>query len=151
MGGQDYLHGDILRYNLSNRSKERRAGIDPRLIEISNRAIQITLIDFGIPEYGGKRTAMEQNYLYTKDLSKCDGFLVLSNHQDGKALDFYAYVDGKASWDEAHLAIVGAAFLQAANELGYRVKWGGLWKRKTPKYLNGIPYGWDMPHIELLE
>jgi len=140
-----------LTFALSNRSKERREGVDPRLIEISNRAIQITLIDFGIPEYGGLRSAVEQNYLFSKDRSKCDGYQILSNHQSGKALDFYAYVDDAASWDHAHLAIVGAAFLQAAHELGYRLKWGGLWKRKAPKYINGIPYGWDMPHVELLE
>ena len=67
------------------------------------------------------------------------------------ALDFYAYIHGKASWEHKHLAMVATAFFQAASELGYRIEWGGLWKRKKPKLIDGIPYGWDMPHIQLIE
>ena len=55
-------------------------------------------------------------------------------------IDFYAYVDGKASWDEGHLALVATAFMQAAIKLGYKIQWGGLWK--------GFK---DMPHIQLVE
>jgi len=140
-------------YKLSSRSKKRREGIDPRLIEIDNLAIQLTLIDYGHPEYAGLRTAEEQYSLYSEipSKSKCDGKVRLSKHQFGKALDFYAYVDGKASWNEAHLTIVACAYLQAASMLGYKVHWGGMWKRRTPRYINGIPYGWDMCHIELID
>ena len=138
-------------FKLSASSKKRREGIDPRLIEIDDLAITITLIDYGHPNYAGKRTAEEQNLLFLSSLSSCDGHKNLSNHQLGKALDFYAYVDGKASWEPEHLAIVACAYFQAASILGYSIKWGGLWKRKTPKYSNGIPYGWDMPHIELID
>lgn len=136
---------------LSARSKQRREGIDPRLIEISDLAIQISLVDFGHPKDAGLRTAERQNELYGSGASKADGYNKLSNHQSGKALDFYAFVAGRASWQEEHLALVAAAFLQAASILGYKVTWGGLWERRKPKYKNGISYGWDMPHIELLE
>ena len=136
---------------LSTRSKERRKGVDPRLIEIDDLAIQLTLIDYGHPEHAGKRSAEEQNGLFKAGKSKCDGYTKKSNHQYGKALDFYAFVDGKASWEYEHLAIVACAYFQAASILGYRIKWGGLWKRKSPKYINGIPYGWDAPHIELID
>lgn len=128
-------------FYLSDRSKERRAGVDPRLIEICDLALTISLIDFGIPAYGGKREALEQHKLYLEGKSKCDGYELISNHQLGKALDFYAYVDGAASWDHYHLTQVAAAFLQAASILGYRIKWGGHFK----------PDGWDKPHIELTE
>ena len=131
-------------FTLSRHSKDNRQGVDDRLIEISDRAIQLTLIDFGHGSLSGLRSADIQHQLYMDGKSKCDGYTLLSNHQSGKALDFYAYVDGKASWKPEHLAMVGAAFLQAANDLNYQIKWGGLWQGK------GI-YGWDMPHIELME
>lgn len=143
-------------FKLSDKSKQRRAGIDPRLIEIDDLAITITLIDYGHPADAGLRIAERQFQLFQKKSSKCDGYKKLSNHQAaddgyGKALDFYAFVFGRASWDLEHLTIVACAYFQAASILGYRIKWGGLWKSKNPKILNGIPYGWDAPHIELLE
>lgn len=137
-------------FKLSQRSKDRRKGIDPRLIEISDLAIQITLVDFGHPSFAGLRNADEQNALYRDKLSSCDGVIKISNHQLGMALDFYAYVNGRASWEPDHLAMVAVAHLQAASILGYKVKWGGLWESKKPKLINGICYGWDMPHIELI-
>ncbi len=130
-------------FKLSKSSKQRREGVDHRLIEISDLAIQISIVDFGIPGDGGLRTAQRQNELFKEGKSKADGYDKKSNHQSdddgyGKALDFYAYVNGKASWETEHLAMVAAAFLQAASMLGYELKWGGLWK--TFK---------DMPHVEL--
>lgn len=113
-------------------------GIDQRLIDIAERAIEITRIDFGIPELGGLRSAPEQRELFKKGLSRCDGYNLESYHQSGKALDVYAYVDGKASWETEHLAQVACAMLQAAAELGHALKWGGLWASFK-----------DMPHFEL--
>ncbi len=125
-------------FKLSERSKERRAGVDPRLMTICDRALEISTIDFGIPADGGIRTAERQNELFRADASNADGYTHPSYHQSGLALDFYAYVDGKASWEPIHLAMVAAAFLQAAAELGHALKWGGLWHNPV-----------DMPHVEL--
>jgi len=127
-------------FRLSNRSKRRRSGVDPRLIEISDLAIQITVVDFGHPADGGLRSAERQNDMFHLGLSKCDGYKRLSKHQTGKALDVYAYVDGKASWDTEHLAMVAAAFLQAASMLGHKLEWGGLWTSFQ-----------DYPHFQLLD
>jgi peptidoglycan L-alanyl-D-glutamate endopeptidase CwlK len=131
---------------LSERSKTNRAGVDPRLIAISDLAIQLTLVDFGHGSYAGLRTADVQRHLYATGKSKADGVTKRSKHQDGKALDFYAYVDGAATWAPEPMAMVAAAFMQAASMLGYRVQWGGLWAQSS-----GGMYGWDMAHIELLE
>ncbi len=138
-------------FKLSDKSKQHREGIDPRLIEIDDLAITLTLVDYGHGTVAGKRTALVQNGLFIEGKSKADGYDRLSRHQTGKALDFYAYVNNKASWDHAHLAIVACAYFQAASILGYKIKWGGLWKSKNPEYINGIPYGWDMPHIQLVD
>ena len=125
-------------YLLSARSKKNREGVDSRLIEISDLAITITTIDFGHGSTAGLRNASLQKKLFDNGKSKCDGTIVKSYHQTGKALDFYAYIDGNASWERAHLAEVACAFLQAASQLGYKIEWGGLWP-------------WDAPHIQLSE
>ena len=127
-------------FKLSNSSKQRRAGVDPRLIAISDLAIQISAVDFGHPADAGKREAERQHQLFLQGKSLCDGYEILSSHQSGKALDFYAYVDGRASWGTEHLAMVAAAFLQAASILGYKLQWGGLWKSFK-----------DYPHVELID
>jgi len=144
-------------FQLSKNSKHNREGVDPRLIETNDLAMKITVIDFGVPQYGGVRTADIQGQLYADGKSKADGITNLSKHQPslvdglGKALDFYAFVNGKASWKHDHLAMVAIAHLQAASMLGYKIRYGGLWQRKTPKYINGIPYGWDCAHTELID
>jgi len=133
-------------FKLSATSRSRMIGVNPCLIQIANLAIKISKVDFGIPEYGGVRTVEDQAKLYADGKSKADGVNHLSNHQSGDALDFYAYVGG-ASWQHDHLAMVAAAFLQAASILGHKLEWGGLWS--SNKTINGIPYGWDMAHVEL--
>lgn len=125
-------------FKLSENSKKNRAGVDSQLIEISDLAIQITVVDFGIPSLGGIRTSKQQQRLFHDGASKADGIHNKSNHQSGNALDFYAYVDGRASWNKYDLAMVACAHLQAASMLGYKLNWGGLWSNFK-----------DYPHIEL--
>jgi len=136
-------------FQFSLTSKRRREGVEQPLIEISDYAIGISLIDFGISEDGGLRSAERQHELFKLRRSLCDGYENKSYHQTGKALDVYAFIDGHASWEPEHLTMVACAMLQAASHLGYKLEWGGLWK--PPKVLNGIPRGWDMPHFQLVE
>jgi peptidoglycan L-alanyl-D-glutamate endopeptidase CwlK len=133
-------------FQFSQRSKDRMEGVDPRLIEIANLALRISPIDFGIPKTGGVRTTEMQQTLFKDGVSKADGVRHVSEHQIrpgekyGRALDFYSYVKGAPSWDKHNMAIVGAAFLQAASALGYRLQWGGLWKNFK-----------DYPHVQIVE
>ena len=136
-------------FKLSNRSKERREGIDPRLIEIDDLAIQLTTVDYGHPKDAGRRTDERQYEIFIAGNSMCDGTNRRSNHQDGNALDFYAFVDGSASWKHSHLAMVACAYLQAASMLGYKLSWGGFWVKDDTIEIDGIKYGWDMGHVQL--
>lgn len=122
----------------SDASLNRLATVNKKLQEIAHRALELSPVDFGIPAYGGMRSAEEQNHLFHQGKSKCDGYRVKSNHQNGNALDVFAYVNGQASWECEHLALIACAMLQAANELGYNLTWGGLWTSFV-----------DMPHFEL--
>jgi peptidoglycan L-alanyl-D-glutamate endopeptidase CwlK len=125
-------------------------GIDNQLDMVFREAIKVSPIDFGIPGHGGLRTDGEQNELFVKGLSKCDGFEIRSNHQDGKALDFYAFVNGKASWRPHHLSMVAVAIMATANrlysesEINIKLKWGG-------EFGSDELDGWDKPHIEIEE
>ena len=125
-------------FKLGKNSINNLAGVDGRLIAIADLAIELTNIDFGVPSTGGLRTEADQAKLFADGVSKADGVNNKSYHQSGKAMDVYAYVDGKASWDKLHLAIIASAMLQASAQLGYKLKWGGLWK------------SWqDYPHFEI--
>ena len=125
-------------FKLGKNSLNNLVGVDERLIDIAEVAIKLSNIDFGIPSTGGLRTEEVQAKLFADGVSKADGVNSKSYHQSGKALDVYAYVDGKASWDKLHLSLIAAAMLQASSQLGYELKWGGLWK------------SWqDYPHFEI--
>lgn len=123
-------------------------GVCPDLIIVFSEALKNSLIDFGIPEHGGLRTSGVQNQLFQKKLSKCDGFEKISNHQTGNALDFYAYINGRASWDKIHLAIVASTIMTTAKRLKKEGKitsgltWGG-------EFDSISFHGWDYPHIEI--
>lgn len=124
-------------------------GVHSELIIIFTEAIKNSPIDFGIPNQGGLRTAGEQNQLFQKKVSKCDGIQNKSKHQSGGALDFYAYVNGKASWNKAHLSMVAGVILTTAKRLkkegkvSFDLKWGGTFNSNRFQ-------GWDMPHFEIV-
>ena len=131
-------------YTLSKNSLKALEGVDGRLQKVVRRALSMSKIDFGIPSTGGLRSDIQQNKLFLAGKSKADGYTHKSRHQPNlkgksEAVDFYAYVDGKASWEPEHLAQVAATLLQAAIELNIKIKWGGLFRSFT-----------DMPHIELI-
>lgn len=130
-------------YKLGRRSLKNLKGVNPILIEILNRALEISSnrkdgVDFTIISTAGIRTAEEQNELFRRGVSKADGYRKLSYHQTGNALDVVPYVNGGASWEEAELLKVAVCMLQAANDLNYKLEWGGFWK--TFK---------DLPHYQI--
>jgi len=135
-------------FKFSKRSAERMKGVHPDLVVIFTEALKNSPIDFGIPEFGGLRSQGEQNILFQKSLSKCDGFDKKSNHQSGNALDFYAYVDGRASWQKYHLSMVAGVILSTAKRLkksgkiNSELNWGGTFGSDNFT-------GWDMPHMEI--
>lgn len=127
-------------FRFSNKSLEILSGVNPKLEAVAKRALQLSKVDFGIPSSGGMRTEAEQYELYMQGKSQLDGHKKKSYHQTGNALDVFAYVDGKASWDEYHLHQVAVAMLQAASELGVHLEWGGHWNSFI-----------DMPHFQIPE
>ena len=129
-------------FEFSTRSLLRLQGVDEELYKLMKLALSRSPIDFGISEYGGLRTPEDQKNLFDKGLSKADGTIKKSYHQTGKAVDVFAFVNGKASWDEQHLALIAGVVLSCAKELGLNVTWGGTFGSKEFK-------GWDRPHFQI--
>jgi len=136
-------------FNFSVSSTKNMKGVHPDLIIIFTEAIKNSPIDFGVPSTGGLRTAQVQEKLFLDNKSKCDGFLTISNHQTGNALDFYAYINRKASWDKVHLSIIAGVIMATAKRLlkegkiSIKIKWGGEFGSQSF-------HGWDYPHIEVV-
>ena len=135
-------------YKFSKRSKERMKGVNWQLILLFEEAIKVSPIDFGIPGLGGTRTYVEQKALYDAGSSKCDGYARISRHQEAAALDFYAYINGKASWDKVHLTMVAttilitAARLKDQGDIDCDITWGATFGSRDYT-------GWDFPHIQI--
>jgi peptidoglycan L-alanyl-D-glutamate endopeptidase CwlK len=130
-------------YRLGRRSLENLKGVNPILIEILERALEISSnrkdgVDFTIVNTAGVRTPEQQNRLFMDGVSNADGYKKISYHQTGNALDVVPYVNGGASWDETELLKVAVCMLQASKELGYTLQWGGFWR--TFK---------DLPHYQI--
>tara|TARA_R110000803_G_scaffold51114_4_gene105825 strand:+ start:767 stop:2305 length:1539 start_codon:yes stop_codon:yes gene_type:complete len=108
----------------NDRSTERMAGVDPRLLEILNRARTLSGVNFEISE--GMRNANRQAELVASGASQTQN----SRHLTGNATDIFI-PDGRGgvNWDfEAYRPIADAAKL-AAKELGYNdFQWGGDWE-----------------------
>lgn len=124
------------KFRFSNKSSEILGTVHVKLQKIGHRALEISPMDFGYSS--GLRTTMEQQELFRNKKSQLDGIIKKSKHQTGRAIDFFAVVNGQGSWDIPHLAVIMGAHMQAAAELGIRLKSGGMWK--------DFP---DWPHLEL--
>lgn len=109
-------------YKLSNTSLEKLNGVHPDLVKVVKRAIEITTVDFKVGET--LRSLERQKQLVAQGASKT----MNSRHLTGHAVDLYALKDGTVSWDMALYKKIAVAMLQAAQELGVDVEWGGNWK-----------------------
>jgi peptidoglycan L-alanyl-D-glutamate endopeptidase CwlK len=126
-------------FKLSQRSLDRLIGVEPILISIVKEAIKESPYDFGIPPFGGKRTADEQHGLFLKKVSKADGYVKKSYHQSGKAFDIFIYIDGKPTWDKKYYPKVARHIQKVAKEkFDVSLVWGGDWTKFV-----------DMPHFEI--
>jgi peptidoglycan L-alanyl-D-glutamate endopeptidase CwlK len=121
-------------FKLGATSLKRLEGVNPDLVKIVKRAIEITTCDFAVIE--GLRTVEKQREYVDQGFSKT----MRSYHIVGRAVDLYPFYDGKThvdakpdKWQE-----VANAMLHAAAELKLKITWGGSWKSFV-----------DKPHYQL--
>jgi peptidoglycan L-alanyl-D-glutamate endopeptidase CwlK len=116
-------------FTLSERSEKRMEGLDPGLINVVKLAITRTPIDFGVAFMGGMRTPEEQNQLFKQGASKCDGYLKISKHQSGDAIDLNVFVESKMIDDPKMLCVIAGVMFSCASELNIKLRWGLDWDR----------------------
>ena len=109
-------------YALGERSRQRLEGVHPDLVQVVERAIQITPVDFTVLE--GLRTIQRQQELLASGATTT----LKSRHLTGHAVDLGAFVGEEVRWDWPLYHKIAAAVKQAAKEVGVPIEWGGDWK-----------------------
>ena len=144
----------VSKYKLSERSLNSLKGVNPNLVKVVERAIELTEQDFLVLEgvrskeqcyinYGKGRTAAQCSakgvpIKYAQpNLSKVTWLNnpLASKHVTGNAVDLVPY---PINWNTiSKFTTISKAMKQAAKELGVDLEWGGDWTKK------------DYPHFEL--
>lgn len=118
-------------YKLSLRSKMKLNGVDPRLVAVVKRAIELSTVDFAVTE--GLRTLETQKKYVAQGKSQT----MQSKHLDGKAVDLVAYVGKAVSWELNLYDNIADAMVQAARELNVPIRWGAAWNILDMRAWNG--------------
>ena len=108
-------------FRLSNRSLSRLEGVDPSLVNVVKRAIDLTKVDFGVSE--GLRTIERQKELVAQGASQT----MASKHIEGRAVDLVAYIGSRVSWELNLYDDIADAMRLAAIEQNAEIRWGAAW------------------------
>ena len=103
---------------LNDRSIKNLEGVHPLLLQVVERASEISPVEFVITE--GLRSIEKQKQLVKEGKSRT----LRSYHLTGKAVDVVAIVDDKITWDWQPYTLIAKAFKEAANELDVKITWG---------------------------
>ena len=136
-------------FKLSRSSKKNIKGVRDEIITLINRVIKKSPHDFGIPQYGGKRTPQEQNNLFhlIPKVTQIYGFKRLSYHQSGNAFDIFVYDEHGACWKcrikykeikDAFMTEFSLMKEEGLFKEDEKLYWGGDWTRFV-----------DIPHFEI--
>ncbi len=142
-------------FGFGDRSRKNLVGVNPRMILVAERAIEIGEQDFFVNE--GVRSVARQKELYAQGRTKPGPkvtWTLNSNHfvnpatGFGHAIDVYPFpfknVDSKAY--AAKQKVVAQAMLKAAAELNTPIRWGADWDMDGNYGERGES---DSPHFEL--
>ena len=132
-------------YILSQKSLDRLAVVDPRLVAVVKRAIQITTQDFMVLE--GYRSQERQDELYAQGRTKPGPVVTwvkVGTHTSGTAVDLVPY---PVDWNDlSKFDAISKAMFDAAKELGVKIRWGANWNQNGTPRERGES---DSPHFEL--
>lgn len=119
-------------FKLSRRSLAALEDVNPNLVAIVHRAIELTLVDFAVVE--GRRTPERQLELYNKGASQIrEG----GKHVQGLAVDLMAYLGDRASWELNLYDDIAQAMRAAAAEVKVPIRWGAAWNVPDLRAWNG--------------
>ena len=117
-------------YKLGTRSLQNLSGVNPDMVAVVSKAIEITEVYFTVIE--GIRNINRQ-----RELVKAGKSTTLnSRHLTGHAVDMVPY---PVDWEDIdRFELMAEAMKEAAEELDIPIVWGGDWKSF-----------YDAPHFEL--
>ena len=144
----------VSKYKLSERSLKSLEGVNPNLVKVVERAIELTEQDFLVLEGVRSKEQCYINYGKGRTVAQCSAKGVptkyaqpslskvtwlnnplASKHVTGNAVDL---VPSPIDWNTiSKFTTISKAMKQAAKELGVDLEWGGDWTKK------------DYPHFEL--
>lgn len=116
------------------------------LVAAVKRFIDETPIDFCIIDNGGFRSAEMQNELFQAGNSKCDGYITLSEHQKGLAVDLVPWVNNAPSWDTKSCFYLAGAFMAYCKRVGIPVSSGADWNSDGNLKQDD---SWDPCHMQI--
>jgi peptidoglycan L-alanyl-D-glutamate endopeptidase CwlK len=108
-------------FQLSKRSYDRLFGVNPKLVAVVKRAIELTTVDFGVTD--GLRTRETQEAYVKAGKSQT----MNSKHLTGEAVDLVAYINGGVSWELNLYDNIAEAMRAAAIENDLALRWGAAW------------------------
>lgn len=139
-------------------SATRLATCDEYIQKVLNIAIGRCAIDFGVAQ--GSRTVNQQRQYFNEGKSKInpDNYdlaelplkakhIVTEQFPMAGAVDVFAFVNGKASWDAKQLCYIAGCIMSVDAELENRLRWGGNWDGDG-EILTDQTFI-DLPHFEL--
>jgi len=115
------MMGMMMGYKLGIKSKLKLRGVNPDLVKVVTRAIELSEIDFTVLE--GLRTIERQKQLVNSGASKT----MKSRHLTGHAIDIAPIVNGKPDWSWPLYYKLADAMKSASDELNIPIEWGGQW------------------------
>ncbi|ANT45272.1 endolysin [Xanthomonas phage Xoo-sp2] len=121
-------------FALGSKSRTNLQGVHPHLVQVVERAIQVTSVDFQVFE--GLRTRQRQAKLVAQGASQTMDSRHLPGRDGlGHAVDLVPLIDfdqdGRAElrWDWSLCYKVALAVRVASIELQVPIRWGGVWDR----------------------
>jgi peptidoglycan L-alanyl-D-glutamate endopeptidase CwlK len=117
-------------FKLGRGSMRELCNVHPGLVNVVERAITLTPIDFGV--HDGIRTIAEQRALVNAGASRTMNSKHLIQEDGwGHAVDLVPYINGKLRWEWAPIYKIAEAVRAAALKEQIRLRWGGCWCELT--------------------
>ncbi|HIC2865035.1 M15 family metallopeptidase [Citrobacter freundii] len=125
-------------FRFSHRSEGNLNGVNPNLVKVIRRALELTPVDFIVIE--GMRTQARQKELVANGKSQT----MNSRHLTGNAVDI---IPVNTTWNVEEFKPLLKAVKKAADEQGLKLRFGINWKNdpSLPIETRFI----DAPHIEI--
>ena len=141
-------------FKFSKTSLERLETCHRDLQTVMLVALAQSDIDFGIA--CGYRSVEDQQKAYREKRSQLDGVTRKSKHNStpSMAVDIYAWVNGRANWNDKNLSYLAGVIMSTAKRLHdsrrikHKLRWGGNWNKWD--YACNYDGFVDMPHFELI-